>query len=279
VLAAVRGQTVEAELVVADTSSTDGSVELARSFGATVFEVERFSHGGTRNELMARASGEVVAFLTQDALPASSTWLESLLSGFALADDVALVYGPARAVPGAPRPIARELEEWFPPAVRVDRTRDPRGPGLETFFTSSNGAVRRSAWEAVPFPDVAYAEDQALASAMLRAGYAKAYVPEAAVVHSHAYPPLEQFRRVFDEWRALHEVHGWVQPLDPLHTLLKLQSEVRKDLRGLPPRELAREAPRSLRHWTVRAAGSIAGSRAEKLPPRLRAWSSLERRG
>jgi GT2 family glycosyltransferase len=278
VLAALCGQTVEAELIVADTSSTDGSADLARSFGATVVGVERFSHGGTRNLLMERSSGDHVAFLTQDALPASKTWLEALLSGFALANDVALVYGPSRAVPGAPIPVARELDEWFGHEPRVDRTRDPQGPGLETFFTSANAALSRAAWREVPFPDVPYAEDQALARAMLRAGYAKAYVPNAAVIHSHDYTALAQFRRVFDEWRALHEVHGWVQPLEPLNTLLKLQSEVRRDLRGLPPRRLAREAPRSVRHWTVRAAGSIAGSRADRLPPPVRAWCSLERR-
>ncbi len=83
-------------------------------------------------------------------------------------------------------------------------------------------------------------------------------MPEAAVIHSHDYGPLDQFRRTFDEWRALHEVHGWVQPLD----LLRLQSEVRKDLRaGARSR---RELARSLRHQTVRAAmGAFAGSRAD----------------
>jgi hypothetical protein len=85
---------------------------------------------------------------------------------------------------------------------------------------------------------------------------------------------LEQFRRTFDEWRALHDVHGWVQPL----SLMRLQSEVRKDIRamdGFPPREVAR----SLRHHTVRAAGAMLGSRAERLPVRVREWCSLERPG
>src|SRR5829696_3936735 len=84
VLAAVRAQRVDRplEVLVADSASTDGSAELARSFGATVVPVERFSHGGTRNLLMERAAGAHVAFLTQDALPASERWLEALLGGF-----------------------------------------------------------------------------------------------------------------------------------------------------------------------------------------------------
>ncbi|HEX6023809.1 MAG TPA: glycosyltransferase family 2 protein, partial [Solirubrobacter sp.] len=271
VLEAVRAQTVEAELVVADSRSTDGSAELARSFGATVFTVERFSHGGTRNELMERTSGDVVAFLTQDAVPASDQWLAALLRGFT--HEVALVYGPSLPRQDAPVPVAREMTEWFSPVPRVDRGRDLRGPGLETFFTSTNGAVLRAAWRDVPFPDVPYAEDQALALAMLRAGYAKAYVPEAAVIHSHDYGPLEQFRRTFDEWRALRDVHGLVQPLAPVNTLLALQNNVRADLRaGAGP-------VRSARHHAIRTLGAALGSRADRLPERLRRWCSLEGRG
>ncbi|MGI8780576.1 MAG: glycosyltransferase family 2 protein, partial [Solirubrobacteraceae bacterium] len=262
VLAAVRAQRVDhdVELLVADTHSTDGSAELARSFGATVLPVERFSHGGTRNFLVERAAGAHVAFLTQDAVPVDAHWLARLLAGFALADDVALVYGPHRARPGAPVAVARELYDWFTSiapdgAPRLDRTTTPSGPDATTFFTSANGALARWAWERAPFRDVPYAEDQALALDMLQAGFAKVFAPEAAVIHSHDYTPLAQFRRSFDEWRSLHEVHGWVQPLDPARTLLALQSQGRADLRSVrsgepPPPVLARELARSVRHWT-----------------------------
>jgi glycosyltransferase involved in cell wall biosynthesis len=280
VLAAVRAQRIgrPLELLVADSRSTDGSAALALAHGATVIPVERFSHGGTRNLLMERAHGEHVAFLTQDAVPAAGDWLATLLTGFELAPDVALAYGPYRPRPGAPVAVARELDGWFAELApggrpRVDRDADPRGPGPVAFFTDANGAVARHAWEHVRFRDVPYAEDQALALAMLRAGFAKAYVPDAAVVHSHDYGPLDQFRRTFDEWRALHAVHGFVQPLAPWNTLLTFQSNVRKDLR-------AGSGPvRSVRHWSVRTVGAALGSRADRLPPRFARWCSLERRG
>jgi glycosyltransferase involved in cell wall biosynthesis len=290
VLEAVRAQCLDqpVELLVADTSSSDGSVELARSFGATVLPIERYSHGGTRNLLMERAAGTNVAFLTQDAVPADGRWLARLLAGFELADDVGLVYGPYRARPGAPVAIARELDAWFaslaPDGVpRLDRTITPRGPGATTFFTTANGAIARAAWERAPFPDVPYAEDQAVALGMLRAGFAKVFAPDAFVEHSHDYAPLAQFRRSFDEWRGLHEVHGWIEPIAPARTLLTLQSQVRADLRalrgrGVPRGVLARGLVRSIRHWTVRAVGAAAGSRADRLPPRMRRWCSLERR-
>ena len=79
----------------------------------------------------------------------------------------------------------------------------------------------------MPFPDVPYAEDQALARDDAHAGYAKVFTPGRGRVHSHDYAALAQFRRTFDEWRALHEVHGCVQPLAPVTTVLNIQSEVR----------------------------------------------------
>jgi GT2 family glycosyltransferase len=290
VLGAVRGQELDrpVELLVADSGSTDGSADAARAAGGTVLAIERFSHGGTRNRLMEAATGSYVAFLTQDAVPADERWLARLLAAFELAADVALVCGPSLPRAGAPTAVARELHAWFASLApdgrpRVDRTREPAGPSAVTFFSSANGAVARDAWAAVPFRDVPYAEDQALALDMLRAGYAKAFVPDAAVVHSHEYGALSQFRRAFDEWRGLREVHGWVQPLAPARTLLDIQSQVRKDLaevraRGAAPDALVRELSRSVRHWTVRAAGAAAGSRADRLPPRVRGFCSLERR-
>jgi rhamnosyltransferase len=286
VLEAVAAQRTEhdVELLVADSGSSDGSAELARSYGATVFPVARFSHGGTRNALMERASGDHVAFLTQDAVPADARWLAALLEGFALGDDVALVCGPYVARHDAPGPVARELRDWFASlapdgAPQVYRDRAATGPSPATFFTDANGCVARSAWREVPFREVAYAEDQLLAVDMLRAGYAKVFQPRAAVVHSHAYPPVGQLRRSFDEWRGLREVHGWIEPLAPRRLVSQLAAESR-ELRaaGLPARALAREHARAARHHLIRWLGAAAGSRADRIPPAVRGRLSLERR-
>ncbi len=81
----------------------------------------------------------------------------------------------------------------------------------------------------MPFRDVPYAEDQALALDLLRAGYARAFVPDAAVVHSHDYGPVEQLRRHFDEFRALHDVHGHVADANPRRVLGHVRAQVRRD--------------------------------------------------
>jgi glycosyltransferase involved in cell wall biosynthesis len=280
-LAALAGQTVEHELVVCDSGSRDGSVELAREHGARVVEIApaAFNHGATRNLLMAEARGAHVALLTQDAVPANERWLEELMGGFALAEDVGIVFGPYLPRPDAPPAVARELRAWFtslapdgvPRVERLDarervlgarelvRQRDWEWVARRGFFTDANACLARGAWEQAPFREVPYAEDRVLALDVLRAGYAKAYVPAAGVVHSHAYTPTQELRRAFDEWRGLLEVYGWRRPGDPRH--------LARELRGAPSRQNV-----------LRLTGALLGSRADRLPPGLRRRLSLEGR-
>jgi rhamnosyltransferase len=292
VLAAVRAQVLDrpVELVVVDSGSTDGSVELAREFGAAVTEIPQadFSHGGTRNRLMELTRGAHVAFLTQDALPAHDRWLAALLGGFALADDVALVTGPYLPRPDASPWVRRELTEFFARFTADGLPRVDRGtgetPGPATYHSSANGAVARWAWERVPFGAVAYGEDQRLAFAMLAAGLAKAYVPEAAVVHSHDYPAGRAFQRVFDEFRALLETYGHREPASLRFLAARVRNDVRADRaflarEGVRGPELRAATLRSALYQSQRALGRAAGSNADRLPAWARRRCSLEGRG
>jgi len=297
VLAALAGQTVEHELLVCDSGSVDGSLGLAREHGARVLEIEprSFTHGGVRNRLMRAARGAHVALLTQDSQPADERWLERLLEGFALAPDVGLVYGPYRPRPQASAPVRLELERWFASlspdgSPRVERLgQDERGLaaveliGRRGFFTDANACVARAAWERVPFRDVPYAEDRVLALDMLRAGYAKAFVPQAAVVHSHDYTTGEQLRRCFDEWRGLREVYGWREPASPAHLASGLRgvlAQTRRELSGEGASRARRRATLAAvsRHHLVCLAGALLGSRADRLPAGARRRLSLEGR-
>jgi rhamnosyltransferase len=298
VLDAVRAQEVDAdvEVLVCDSGSTDGSDRIARARGATVLHIRReeFSHGGTRNLLMQHAGGTHVAFLTQDAVPADEQWLHALLAGFEAAPDVALSYGPYRARDGAPLRVRRELDDWFrsfapdgqPRIDRLDTSSLPPAPsellGPRGFFTDANGCVSRAAWQRVPFR-AHYAEDHQLALDMLYAGYAKTYVPQAAVVHSHEYSLPAELRRAFDEWRGLSEVYGYVEPITVAAVRRRVIGPTRQDLRqrwsgGCAGAALLAAAVADAAHHAARFAGSLLGSRAARLRPSVRRWISLERR-
>jgi rhamnosyltransferase len=297
VLTALAAQSVEHELLVCDSGSTDGSVDLAREHGARVLEIapERFTHGGARNLLMGAAEGAHVALLTQDSEPADERWLAHLLGGFELAADVAIVYGPYRPRPHAPAPVRIELERWFAslspdggPQVERLGEHERSLPAIELvgrrgFLSDANACLARAAWERVPFREVPYAEDRVLAIDMLRAGYAKAFVPQAAVIHSHGYTTTEQLRRCFDEWRGLREVYGWREPASPAHLLAQLRGELgrtRAELigEGVPPARRRATLAAVSRHHVVCRAGALLGSRADRLPAAARRRLSLEGR-
>jgi GT2 family glycosyltransferase len=300
VLAAVRTQRIdrELELLIVDSGSTDGSLEIAERHGARIQRIDKaeFSHGGTRNRMMELAAGDHVAFLTQDATPAHDGWLAALLEGFEQAADVALVFGPHEPRRDASHVIKAEMERHFATwgggrAIDVQRLeRTPSAlvayrdfPGRLTFFSDVNGCVARWAWERVPYRQVPYAEDQLLGREMIEAGFAKVFHPEARVLHSHEYPPAQFLRRYFDEFRSLREVLHHTEPAHPVRTPLSVRGLARGDERWLRARgvegpPLRRALAHSYRHHAIRQTGAIVGSRADRVPRPLRRILSLEGR-
>lgn len=293
-LAAVRSQRLDRPLqvLICDSGSSDATVAAARAHGAEVIVIapEAFSHGGTRNLLMSRADGDHVAFLTQDAVPADEYWLSRLLDAFDLRPAVGLAFGPYLPRHDASLQVARELSGWFG-SLSSD---EPRVDSLESsrrampsrdflgglgYFTDANGCIARTAWQEVPFRAVPYAEDHLLAQDMLRAGFAKVFVPRAAVVHSHEYSPGGWLRRSFDEARAIQEIYGWTPGLREAITTLWGNT-------GADWRWARRESggtrlgvlPQSFVHHGARTVGTILGGRADQLPTEVRCRLSLEGR-
>lgn len=282
-LAGLARQSRPFELLVVDSGSRDDSVALARAAGARVVEIppERFGHGRTRNAAAELATGDVLCFLTQDAAPTDG-WLDALLEPFALDGRIGAVFGPHLPHPHTTPMVARELTDVFA-AFSPDGTIAIQGPGDPAFLSNVNAAYRRACWEAVRFRDVPYSEDQAFGVDLLEAGWLKAYAPAAAVVHAHDYGPIDFVRRWFDEYRGLRVATGWVEPFRPRAAVGATIRLTRADLawmreRGWSrPRRLAWGLRAVLHHASRRVAAPL-GSRADRLPRRVRRALSLERR-
>jgi O-antigen biosynthesis protein len=279
VLAAVRAQG-DVQLIVIDSGSRDRSLEIARAAGAELIEIppDEFGHGRTRNLGAERSSGDLICFLTQDAVPVEG-WLDAYRDAFALDERVGAAFGPHLPHPDTSPMIARELTEFFRGFAPDGRPALHRHGDL-TFLSNVNACYARACWAELRFPEVAYSEDQAFGRAMLEAGWVKVFQPAAAVRHAHDYGPIEFARRYFDEYRGLRDTTGHVEALQPKQAARELVRDARwMRERGMGAGARARWLPRAAAHHAGRRVGSALGSRAERLPDRVQRALSLEGRG
>lgn len=214
------------EVIVIDSGSRDRTLEIVRLFPVRLIQIpnSEFNHGDTRNLGVREARGEFVALLTQDATPASATWLSSLVSAFSAAENVGNVVGKHIPRPGCNPTIQKDIIETFKAIgsdrdeLTVYRIREGEEGRREyeakrdrmRFNSDANAAYRKSAWEKVPFRRVSYCEDQLIGQDMLEAGFTRVYAPDAAVYHSHNYPIGQFLKRYFDEYRGLNLALGYV---------------------------------------------------------------------
>lgn len=268
-------------LLVIDSSSADDTVDRFRAAGAEVIVIPRsqFDHGGTRQRAVNRLSPriEVVVFLTQDAVPADSDTVARIVDAFA-DPELGVAYGRQLPHHGAGAIEAHARLFNYPPDSVVLRPEDAVSAGIKaTFCSNSFAAYRRRALEMVGgFPSgTIFGEDAAVTGRMLLSGWAKAYVAEAQVHHSHSYSIGEEFRRYFDVG-VMHARAPWL-----LEHFGKAAGEgqrfVRSELQHLAQhRPLA--IPSAILRSLVKLAAYHCGRREARIPRPLKRRISLNRR-
>lgn len=202
-LAALGSQSLKpVEVIVIDSGSVDETVSLAQEFGATILKVDTrsFGHGRTRNLGAASTSGELLCFMTQDALPTRSDAIEVLASRL---DElgVAAVYGRQVARCDA-TPVETFARSWnYPVEDCTIGPDDVEHSGIRAYFFSNVfSVIRRDAFERVGcFPDETIMnEDMLMAAKLINSGHKTAYVAGAVVEHSHNYTVWQTLMRYFD---------------------------------------------------------------------------------
>lgn len=188
-----------AEILVVDSSSDDKTQQIVTESGVASLRVikrEDFNHGQTRHEALLQTTGDFVLFLTQDAVPVDSLYIENLLKPFA---DPLVAMASGRQVP---KPDARRFEQLvreynYPATSFVHSVNDIEKYGIKTFFASDVcSAYRRSYYLKVGgFKALNTNEDMLIASDFIFNGYEIAYEADAQVLHSHNLSFREQFER------------------------------------------------------------------------------------
>jgi rhamnosyltransferase len=189
------------EVLVVDSGSTDATLDIARRYPVRIEHIlpQTFHHARTRNYAAGLAKGKVLVFLSQDAIPASDTWLAAFLSSLK-EPCIGAVYG--RQLPKMESGLERRsaFESMYGAARIVKMPMDGVGLGHKYYhFSNANSAIRRSVWEATRFPEeLKVFEDVGIAKRILDSGWSIVYEPEAAVYHAHDFPVDVLFRRYFD---------------------------------------------------------------------------------
>lgn len=213
-LAALKSQEISPEeIIVIDSSSDDHTVKLARECSAKVIEISRdsFDHGRTRNMAATLAKGDILVFMTQDAMPYNRSLISNLISPLSQ-PDIAASY--ARQIP---RDNATPLEIFarsfnYPAKSYVKGFNDIRRFGIKTFFCSNTcSAFKKDIFMKVgKFPEgIPSNEDMLIAARIITKGYRIAYEARAIVLHSHCYSLPQLFRRYYNIGASLRR-NKWV---------------------------------------------------------------------
>lgn len=189
------------EILIIDSSSTDRTAEIVKRYSVVRFAViskESFNHGGTRDQAARTATGDILLFMTQDAIPANSRLTETLEKVLSDHPNAAAAY--ARQIPAEDANAREKLvrEFIYPEESEIHDLNTIQQLSLRAYYCSNVCAVykREAYYELGGFEtDLRTNEDMLFAAKAIKAGKQIIYAADAEVIHSHNLSLGEQYRR------------------------------------------------------------------------------------
>lgn len=203
----------EYELIIIDSSSKDKTVEIAQKYTDKIIIISssEFDHGGTRAKAAEIATGNILVYFTQDALPYNEHCLENILSVFK-DDNVAAAYGRQLSYLDT-NLFGKHLRLFnYPDKTEFRSKKNIAKYGIKTAQLSNSFSAYRKSYllEQGNFKDgLILGEDVYIGAKFILADYTLAYVGEAKVYHSHSYTVWEEFKRYFDIG-VFHQCEKWI---------------------------------------------------------------------
>lgn len=215
------------EIVLLDSQSSDGTVRRARRAGAHIHQIhpEDFSFGESRDELFGYCEGDIIATLSQDARPLTTSWLDALTAP--------IRSGSADISQGVERltdkPFFWErVGKFYSTSEWIPFFEEYGYPGLSTV----NLAASRQAWKKTGFGPIPMCSDKLFQKRAAQAGLKTTLCDKAVVQHGHEYSTASLVKRCANEGLALRHLGFRVELPTTLRDLGYLNN-YRTLLRGL----------------------------------------------
>lgn len=193
------------ETVIIDSGSTDRTLEIAQSYGASITHINKseFTFGKSLNLGTEFSTGEIIVYISGHCIPTSTSWIDNLtkpirnkISGY--------TYG--RQVGRDTTKFSEEMlfQKYYPEISKI--------PQQDFFCNNANSAVDRIVWEKYKFDEnLTGLEDMYLAKEYVNDGGKVSYVSDAIVFHIHDEKWSQTKNRYEREAIALQEIMPEIQ--------------------------------------------------------------------
>lgn len=219
--------TLNYEIIVVDSGSTDDTLAIARQYPVRLFEIApiEFTYGYALNYGARLARSDCIVNLSAHCIPVDSCWLDQLITPLLSDHTVAATYGKQVPIRG---------HNPFEERATLDAFAIQRNGRIKAIFSNANCAIRRKVWETHPFDEKApFAEDFIWATQVSSDEFRIEYVEGASVFHSHAFDIRFWSKRYYDNAllnQYLQSVYNFTYPWQQPRLQMRNIPSIARDL-------------------------------------------------
>lgn len=266
------------QIIIIDSGSEDGTYELASKLVSKVIGInpDDYDHGSTRNLAAKQANGNILVFMTQDALPVNRDTIGRLIEPL---EEELTVVSYARQVPKVGASTSEKYLRLtnYPFESLLKNKTVIKEMGIKAFQSSNVcAAYRRIEFEKLgyfPAPAVCN-EDMIFAAKAIFSGYQVSYSADAVVEHSHDLSTKILFKRYFDIAASL-DYEPRIKCLGQAEA--KGLDFVKNQLKYLKDQHKHYEMPRAICETAAKYIGYKCGVNHNRIPRKLKKYLGLNR--